>query len=634
MVLKITSLQSIENQHKKIQSPANPPKSGYRMMKSALLFSCCILFSGILIAQKGPLSADHILEKGIVCGSNGKDAEIRLRISGGNPPYNIRWTGGLSGENPKQVGPGNYAVTIIDAKGQSRILSIPVPDARLQVKIRPKSGITAVGKSDGSAEVDINGNAAGIQIRWDNGETTPIARALSAGPHSVTVSNAQSCTATATTVVEGKNLPPKVTLSEVSAIRCFGDKNAVVRAEVSGGKAPFVYTWDDPALRGEQAENVGPGIHRVLVRDADGKEATANIRVDAPPQLTLRAELKQAATEGLSNGSAQAIATGGTGAYKFQWESGESGESAVRLRAGTQGVTITDAKGCMATAVVQVNALKVPLSLKLQEKTANKCAGVRSVGLEAEVSGGKAPYQYLWSSAVLSGSSAVVFEPGLYSLTVIDADSTVLRAEKQVLMPKPLQISLSSNVGASQEGAPDGKAEVAFSEGTAPYRISWSNRQSGKTADKLTPGPHSVTVTDANGCAQSLDFTTEIRVFTELTGKVEKGQTIRMRRLNFKVNSDSLEAEARPMLDEVYDFLQSNPQISIEVAGHTNNQPDDAYADKLSTARAKAVADYLTGKGIAAERVTYKGYGKRQPIAPNTTAEGRKTNQRVEIRIR
>jgi outer membrane protein OmpA-like peptidoglycan-associated protein len=115
---------------------------------------------------------------------------------------------------------------------------------------------------------------------------------------------------------------------------------------------------------------------------------------------------------------------------------------------------------------------------------------------------------------------------------------------------------------------------------------------------------------------------------------VEKGQTIRMRRLNFKVNSDSLEAEARPMLDEVYDFLHNNPQISIEVAGHTNNQPDDAFADKLSTARAKAVADYLIAKGIDMGRVSYKGYGKRQPIAPNTTAEGRKTNQRVEIRIR
>jgi outer membrane protein OmpA-like peptidoglycan-associated protein len=53
----------------------------------------------------------------------------------------------------------------------------------------------------------------------------------------------------------------------------------------------------------------------------------------------------------------------------------------------------------------------------------------------------------------------------------------------------------------------------------------------------------------------------------------------------------------------------------------------------LSTARAKAVADYLAAKGIDSKRLVYKGYGKRLPLVPNTSAEGRKTNQRVEIKI-
>jgi outer membrane protein OmpA-like peptidoglycan-associated protein len=87
------------------------------------------------------------------------------------------------------------------------------------------------------------------------------------------------------------------------------------------------------------------------------------------------------------------------------------------------------------------------------------------------------------------------------------------------------------------------------------------------------------------------------------------------------------------MLDELFDFMTENSAVMIEIAGHTNNLPSDAFADQLSTARAKAVADYLATKGIDSKRLVYKGYGKRLPLVPNTSAEGRKTNQRVEIKI-
>jgi outer membrane protein OmpA-like peptidoglycan-associated protein len=79
--------------------------------------------------------------------------------------------------------------------------------------------------------------------------------------------------------------------------------------------------------------------------------------------------------------------------------------------------------------------------------------------------------------------------------------------------------------------------------------------------------------------------------------------------------------------------MLENGKIVIEVGGHTNNVPPDEYCDRLSTARAKAVADYLAAKGIDPKRVLFKGYGKRKPVASNTTPEGRVLNQRVEIKI-
>ena len=87
------------------------------------------------------------------------------------------------------------------------------------------------------------------------------------------------------------------------------------------------------------------------------------------------------------------------------------------------------------------------------------------------------------------------------------------------------------------------------------------------------------------------------------------------------------------VLEEVYDFMNQNENVFIEIGGHTNNQPTDDYCDRLSQSRAKTVANFLYKRGIIEDRISYKGYGKRNPIASNDSVSGRKKNQRVEIKI-
>ena len=78
--------------------------------------------------------------------------------------------------------------------------------------------------------------------------------------------------------------------------------------------------------------------------------------------------------------------------------------------------------------------------------------------------------------------------------------------------------------------------------------------------------------------------------------------------------------------------LRADPSIRVEVAGHTDNVGRRAANQTLSEARARTVRDYLIGSGIAAERVTARGYGMAQPIASNATPEGRAQNRRVELK--
>jgi outer membrane protein OmpA-like peptidoglycan-associated protein len=115
--------------------------------------------------------------------------------------------------------------------------------------------------------------------------------------------------------------------------------------------------------------------------------------------------------------------------------------------------------------------------------------------------------------------------------------------------------------------------------------------------------------------------------------KMKVGQTIRIEKLYFDADSTNLKRSAYPVLDELYLFMLHNKDVSIEVGGHTNDIPADAFCEKLSTARARAVAEYLIYKGIDETRVRYRGYGKQVPLFPNLTPENRKRNQRVEIKI-
>ncbi len=115
--------------------------------------------------------------------------------------------------------------------------------------------------------------------------------------------------------------------------------------------------------------------------------------------------------------------------------------------------------------------------------------------------------------------------------------------------------------------------------------------------------------------------------------KVEKGAKTTLRNLFFDFNKATLRPESYPELKQLATFLRNHPEIKIEIVGHTDNVGSWEYNKKLSEARAKAVADYLIKLGIPASRIKYRGASYDEPIADNSTEEGREKNRRVEIII-
>ena len=180
------------------------------------------------------------------------------------------------------------------------------------------------------------------------------------------------------------------------------------------------------------------------------------------------------------------------------------------------------------------------------------------------------------------------------------------------------------------ENLADGKnAGVAISNpATGEYKIVLPY---GKNYGFLSYADKFISVSD------NLDLTT-VAEYKEIQRDLylvplEVGSTIRLNNIFFDVNKATLRMESFPELERLVGLMNVNDKMQIELSGHTDNVGSAEANLKLSDDRAKAVADYLIGKGIKAERIIFKGYGETKPLATNDTEEGKQLNRRVEFTV-
>lgn len=119
-----------------------------------------------------------------------------------------------------------------------------------------------------------------------------------------------------------------------------------------------------------------------------------------------------------------------------------------------------------------------------------------------------------------------------------------------------------------------------------------------------------------------------------LLKRIEPGNRFTLNNIFFDFNSATLKPSSFNELNKVVQLLKTNPGISIQINGHTDNIGTDKYNFDLSLRRAKAVYDYLVVQGISFNRLSYKGFGASRPVADNQTEKGRSQNRRTEIVVR
>lgn len=583
-----------------------------------------------------PLSATIQTTQALKC-SGATDGTLAAEVNGGKPPFQFTWSNGQQSATINGLGEGSYQVNITDATGATTSaeasLRAPKP-LKAAITIRASA---SVNNADGKATVKAEGGTGKFSFKWDTGETEANASQLAAGQRTVTVTDGNGCTTTASIEVTENILPLFAEIEVGQNIRCAGDASGQLKASISGGKPPYQYQWSTPNGQNEQANNLAAGDYELTVTDAAGGQQKAQVKLSAPAPLAIKVSVEAPASTNNADGQAIASGQGGTGDYSFKWDNGETSAKALQLAPGTHTVTITDQNSCTSSGTVEITENILPLTLSLSETGTIQCAGQNTAGITASAKGGKPPYKYQWNSSKISGENASNLGAGTYSLTLTDASGLSMEESIEIKAPGALTVEMDKNSPATNADSRDGKASLKVNGGTpgnSGYTYNWDNGETAASAEKLTFGPHSVTVTDANGCSANISFETEKKILPALTaGRLQAGQTLQVSRLYFEADSTNMTEESFPVLEEIANFLEENPLVVIEVGGHTNNIPPHEYCDMLSSERAKSVARYIVTKGVDTNRVLYKGYGKRNPIYSNRTDDGRRKNQRVEIKI-
>lgn len=279
----------------------------------------------------------------------GEDGNAQVEATGGTPGYNYTWNpGGLTGDTQNSLSAGNYTVSVEDADGCVSSISVEInePD---EIVLNTTANPSSCTVDDGSVSVTASGGTGPYTYAWSpGGETTATVNNVGAGSYSVTVTDAEGCSATATVNVNSVN-GPVVTIEDIVNPSCAGELNGSATANVSGGTAPYTYNWSPLGGTAATATGLGAGTYTVTVTDDAGCISIEEVVLTNPAPIELTGNASPAEC-GDNNGSIVVTASGGSGGFTYTWDPNVStSANASNLAAGNYNVVVTDANGCTAS---------------------------------------------------------------------------------------------------------------------------------------------------------------------------------------------------------------------------------------------------------------------------------------------
>ncbi|HEX5003160.1 MAG TPA: hypothetical protein VFW78_11750 [Bacteroidia bacterium] len=289
-------------------------------------------------------------------------------------------------------------------------------------------------------------------------------------------------------------------------ISCNGSFDGSIDLVVIGGTAPFTYIWSNSAVT-QDINNLSAGVYTVTVTDFNGQSVSSSKTLSQPQLLSTTLNPTHVTIYGASNGRITQEVGGGTPPYTYLWNTGAVTATITNLPIGNYTVTVTDANGCSdlkSTTITQPPQLIITNFYG----TNITCPGAYTGSIDAEVSGGIAPYIYSWSNGAFTQDISNL-RAGQYTLRVTDQGGASIENSITLTEPSAFQIELTSplypngyNVSCSE--CYNGSITSQVSGGTPSYVYNWYhgglNVGSTTSLSNVGGGNYSLQILDQNNC--------------------------------------------------------------------------------------------------------------------------------------
>jgi gliding motility-associated-like protein len=425
---------------------------------------------------------------------------INITATGGTGTLTYAWSNSATTEDISSLAAGTYTVTVTDANSCTATNSFTVTQPTAISINEVVSDVNCFGQSTGAIDLTATGGTGVLTYAWSNSATTEDISSLAAGAYTVTVADANSCTATNSFTV---TQPTAINIGEVvSNVNCFGQSNGAINITATGGTGVLTYAWSNSATT-EDISSLAAGTYTVTVTDANSCTATNSFTVTQPTAISINEVVSNVNCFGQSNGAINITATGGAGVLTYAWSNSATTEDISSLAAGAYTVTVTDANSCTATNSFTVTQ---PTAISINEVVSNvNCFGQSNGAINITVTGGTPNYQYLWSNTAVTQDIASL-SAGTFTVTVTDDNLCI--SSSSYTVNQPLSLTLSSTItDVTCFGGSTGAIDLSVSGGIGSYTYLWNITAVTQDISGLSANTYTVTVTDDNSCTKSLSST-------------------------------------------------------------------------------------------------------------------------------
>ena len=493
----------------------------------------CQTTQSFTIIESAAISMTAAAQTNVACNGGATGSFTVNPAIGGAGSFTYDWTPGTpTGDGTTTVTgltAGTYSVTATDANSCTATIAFTITQpTAISVTAASQTNIACNGGATGAAEINAaTGGAGGYTYDWTpgtpTGDGTTSVTGLTAGTYTVTVTDANGCTASqAFTVTQPTALA--VTPATQTNIACNGGATGAAAINTpTGGAGGYTYDWTPGTPTGDGTTSVTgltAGTYTVTVTDANGCTADQSFTVTQSTAISVTAASQtNIACNGGSNGAAEInTPTGGTPGYTFDWApgtpTGDGTTSVTGLTAGTYTVTVTDANGCTADqsfTVTQPTALSVTAASQTNIACNGGTTGAAAINTPT---GGAGGYTYDWVPGTPTGdgtTSVTGLTAGTYTVTVTDVNGCTADQSFTVTQPTAISVTASSQTNVACNAGSNGAAEINTPTGGTPgYTYDWApGTPTGDGTTSITglsAGTYTVTVTDANGCTADQTF--------------------------------------------------------------------------------------------------------------------------------